>query len=154
MAPTFFEEDAQRQLQASRSQRDREAHRIGKRLEAALGDQSIDQRLLGCGVLGHTGSGPGHAKPFEGRARAVQPGLAGDIGLVEFGGEACRIGEAHQRLPPGSLVRRGDQHAIHIEDRRPQHAPASGRFGSLHCVVRHAVRIPSHGTHSITLAIR
>ena len=60
--------------------------------------------------------------------RPLQPPFASYVGLVERRGEPCRIGEAGEGLAPRALVRRGHEHAIHVEDRRRQrHGLGPGR---------------------------
>ena len=105
-----------------------EAHRVRERLEAALGDEAVDQRLLGRRVGGGARRGVGDAELLQRGPRPLQPPFARDVGLVERRGEACRIGEAGERLAPRALVRRGHEHAVHVEDRRRQrHGPAYRR---------------------------
>src|SRR5271163_3216222 len=121
-------------------QRDRKAHRVRKGLEVALGDQAIDQRLLLGSVFGHACCGLGDPKPFQRGPRPIQPPLPSHVRLVERRREASGVGEAGERLPPSSLVRRGNQHAIHVENRRQQLDPATGWFWRLRRVVSHPLR--------------
>ena len=131
MAAGVLRGGGERQPQPGRVQGGGEAHRVRERLEAALGDQPVDQRLLGRRVGRGARRGVGDAELLQRRARSLQPSAARHVGLVERRGEARRVGEAGERLAPRALVRRGHQHAVHIEDRRRQrHGGPTGAGGS------------------------
>jgi hypothetical protein len=110
-----------------------EPQRVGEGHEPALLDQLDDVLLLGGRVPVDPGVDVGHPEVLHGRAGAGQPGLARHEPLVHRGGEALggpaglvadaaplALHQRPERLTPGQLVWRVDQHAVHVEDRTPE----------------------------------
>ena len=116
-----------------------EPQRVGEGHEPALLDQLEDLLLLGRRVPLGPGAEVGHAEVLKGGAGAGHPGLARHDLLVHRWGEPLRrpaglvadlaplgFHQDPERLPPGQLVGRVHQHAVHVEDRTSvRHDPAS-----------------------------
>ena len=113
---------------------------VVERPERALRDQALEQRLLDRRVVRRAGAVRiGDAEVVEHRARAVLARAAGDVrgvdGVVERAGPPARargdvgelaLHELVQRLAPGALVRRVDEHAVDVEDGTAQRRRGSG----------------------------
>ena len=108
---------SERKSEPRRMQSGGQADGIRESLEATLCDEPVDQRLLDRRVVGRAVGRVRDAELLKRSPRARHARLSCHVGLVEPSGEARRIGQAHQRLAPRSLMRRGDEDAVHVEDR-------------------------------------
>src|SRR4051794_21646904 len=93
------------------------ANGIRESIKGASSNQLLDQFLLLVCISDRPLCSIRHSQVFKSGPRALKPGPSRNVGLVEFCGEPCRISKPPQRLAPGTFMRRGNQYAIHIEDR-------------------------------------
>jgi hypothetical protein len=114
-----------------------EPQRVGEGHEPAFLDEPDDLLLLHGGVPLGPGLHIGDAEVLEGRAGAGQTRLARHEPLVHRRGEVLGrpaglvadlaplpLQQTPQRLAPGQLMGRVDQHAVHVEDRTlERHVP-------------------------------
>ena len=112
----FFDDEATASRKPSVLDRLDEAERVGEGREIAGRDQLLQPPLLALGIKDDMRPGVGQPQLLQHRAGAAEARLACDMGLIDLGGEARRIGDAQQRLPPGAFVRRVDENAVHVED--------------------------------------
>jgi len=68
-------------------------------------DQFLQTLLLRHRVGRRAFRGVRHAQRFQGGERGGEAWLARDISLIHRRGEACRVGDALERLPPGGFMR-------------------------------------------------
>jgi hypothetical protein len=57
-----------------------------------------------------------HAHGDQGRQNSVPPRPGGHVGLLHLGGEALRVGDAMERVAPGTLMWRSEQDPVDVED--------------------------------------
>jgi hypothetical protein len=118
------------QAHAERAQPPHQAQRIWKRLELAPFDEAFNHRLLPFAKCHGALRGVGYAEILQQGSGAVQAGFTGDVRLVDRGrepvrrvrrrggGDAAPIRGHHdvERVAPRALMRRGDEHAVHVKD--------------------------------------
>jgi len=104
-----------------------QGERVVERRELAGCDQRFEARLLDGSILVGALHRLGHREVLQRRECALEPGLAGHPGLVDLGRERAGMVGGPQRVPllahqrrerfsPRTLMRRGDEHAIDVED--------------------------------------
>src|SRR5580700_1650723 len=99
-----------------------EAERVGISGDAPGGDQFEQAFLLTFSIGDGLPRGVGHTHRLKRGAGAGQSWLARDMSLIHRGGEATWVGKTDERLPPGLLMGRCEQHAVNIEDAGGQYA--------------------------------
>lgn len=129
-----------------------EAERVGVGLDASGRNQPLKPLLLALGIGGGLPLRVRHAQRFQGSTGAAEAWLAGDMGLIQRGGEAVWLGKALQGLAPGPLVRGGEQDAIDVEDACTQ-GRGGTRWGRRWFADGHGVGVTSNavpdGSHSV-----
>ena len=118
MSLAFFDDEATASRRPSRSSVATKRSASGKAVIAPAAISASSRRCLRSAYRRTLRLVRGQPQLLQHGARAAEAWLAGDMALIEFGGEARRIGDVPQRVPPGAFVRRVDENAVNVEDDR------------------------------------